>query len=157
MTSKFIHKDRVLGLIMLALTGFFGFHTMRLPESVVQGDPGPKVFPYIGCFLMGVIGISYLFKKHPDTAKEIDREELKRLVLLFSLYVLFFVVLWLFGYLVAIPVATFLISMLFSREANIKTRNVVIYTVLVTLGIYIAYVVALGSSLPKGIFWNLFR
>lgn len=157
MTSKFIHKDRVLGLIMLTVTAFFVFHTLQLPESYVQGDPGPRVFPYIGCFLLGIIGISYLFKKNPDTKTVMDREELKRLGLLFSLYVLFFVLLWLFGYLVAIPAATFLISMLFSREANIKTRNVIIYTALVTLGIYIAYVVALGSSLPKGIFWNLFR
>jgi len=155
--SKIFHKDRVLGIALLGITVFFAYHTRKLPKSIVVGDPGPKVFPYIGCFLTGAIGLSYLFKgKRGEIVEFLNNAEWKRLIILFSYYVLFFLVLWLFGYFVAIPVATFMISRLFSKESAIKTRTLIIYTVLVSAGIYVSYVVALGSTLPKGIFWRLF-
>ena len=156
MTSRLIHKDRVLGLLLLIITAFFGYMTNVLPQSYVEGDPGPRLFPNIGCFILGLVGISLLCKKREDKKEFLSKQEQKRLIKLFSLYVLFWVMLWLFGYLAAIPVVTFLVSVLFSREAGVKLWKILVYTVLVTVGIYFAYVVALGSSLPKGIFWRLF-
>lgn len=156
MTSKIIHKDRVLGVLLLAITAFFAYHTNKFPDSYVVGDPGPKVFPYIGCSILGLISITLLFKRRTESKEFLNKKEWKRLIKLFSMYVLFFVLLWLFGYLAAIPIATFIISSLFAKEVNIKRSKLLIYTVLATAAIYVAYVVALGSNLPKGIFWKLF-
>ena len=156
MSSKILNKNRVLGIAVLIITAFFAYHTAGLPESYVEGDPGAKLFPYIGCAILAIFGIGMLFKCDEQTAPFLTKTELKRLLKLFSLYVLFFVLLWLFGYLVAIPLATFLISKLFSKEAEISNKKILIYTVLVTVGIYIAYVIALDSPLPKGLIWKLF-
>ena len=156
MTSKIINKNRVLGVILLLITAFFAYHTNRLPESYVAGDPGAKVFPFIGCAILAIFGIGMLFKCDEEAEPFLSKPELKRLIRLFSLYVLFFVMLWLFGYLVAIPVVTFLISRLFSKEVDVSNKKILIYTVLVTAGIYVAYVIALDSPLPKGLIWKLF-
>lgn len=149
-----IHKDKVLGIIGLIIAGYFAYQTSILPPSVVQGDPGPKVFPYLGCFLIGIVSVYFVFKKCDGSKQFLSSDEWKRLFKLFGLYVLFFILLWLVGYMIAIPVSLFLISWLFSIDS--KIWKIAVYSIGVSALIYLAYIVAMDSVLPTGILWKLF-
>ena len=57
-------KDRLLGVILLLISLFFFLFTMQQESPRFEGDPGPKMFPLIGCAITAVCGVLTLV--HPE-------------------------------------------------------------------------------------------
>lgn len=157
-------KDRLLGIILLLISLFFFYFTMQQETPRFEGDPGPKMFPLIGCAVTAVCGILTLV--HPDKKERktyLTKEEFKRAAKLFGLYAAFLVLLWLVGFMITAPVSLFLISYLFSFESrpdDPKGKRILrsaIYAVIVGAALYLLYVTLLQTQLPKGLLWKLFQ
>ncbi len=157
-------KDRILGIILLLISLFFFYFTMKQEAPRFEGDPGPKMFPLIGCVLTAVCGVLTLV--HPDKKERrnyLSKEELKRAATLFGLYAAFLVLIWALGFLITAPVLLFLISYLFSFESrpdDPKGKRILrsaIYAVIVGAALYLLYVTLLKTQLPTGALWKLFR
>jgi len=157
-------KDRVLGIILLLISLFFFYFTMQQETPRFEGDPGPKMFPLIGCAITAVCGILTLV--HPDKKERktyLTKEELKRAAVLFAHYAAFLVLIWAVGFMITAPVLLFLISYLFSFESrpdDPKGKRILrsaIYAVVVGAALYLLYVTALQTQLPTGALWKLFR
>lgn len=154
---KRMTKDRWLGLIAILIAAFFAYFTGDIRGSALPGDPGPKVFPYAACGLIAVCGLGLIIQKpKKDSKRFMTKDEWKRAIILFAIYIVYVVLLWFIGFTATIPLVLFVISYLFSIGYNPSIKKSIIYAVLVSAGLYLFYVVAMKSNLPKGILWKLF-
>ena len=157
-------KDRLLGIILLLVSLFFFYFTMQQESARFEGDPGPKMFPLIGCILTAACGVLTLVHPEKKEGKTyLTKEEFKRAAKLFGLYAAFLLLIWALGFMITAPLLLFLISVLFSYESRpddpIGKRLIrsAIYAVIVGAALYLLYVTALQTQLPKGALWQLFK
>ena len=157
-------KDRVLGVILLLISLFFFIFTMQQETARFEGDPGPKMFPLIGCVLTAVCGVLTIV--HPDKKEKkayLSKEELKRAAKLFGLYAAFLLLIWALGFMITAPLLLFAISVLFSFESRPddpwgkRILRSAIYAVIVGGALYLLYVTVLQTQLPTGALWKLFK
>ena len=157
-------KDRLLGIILLLISLFFFYFTMQQETPRFEGDPGPKMFPLIGCAITGVCGILTLV--HPDKKERkthLSKEELKRAAKLFGFYAAFLVLIWAVGFMITAPLILFAISVLFSFESRPddswgkRILRSAIYAIIVGGALYLLYVTVLQTQLPTGALWKLFK
>lgn len=158
---KFINKDRVLSICLLAICAFFFVNIQNLKLSQYAGDPGPKMFPMIG-IIVCVLCAVWLFIK-PDTSEKkpvLTRAQLKSALVLLAIYGLIVLLMWLVGYTATVPIILFILCCLFSKATHpdISVKKMLlrslIFTVIVSAALYLVYVVVLSTQLPKGILWK---
>ena len=161
MNKKFFCRDRVLAIALLVISAFFALQANGLEASNLQNDPGPKVFPWIGCAILAICAIILFLKPGPNGKKmNLSKEEWKRLVIIMGLYLLMVFGTLLFGITATLPVALFIISYLFSKSSRpdmpTKKRIIttLIYTVCLSAALYLIYVVALDVRLKPGILFK---
>jgi len=157
-------KDRLLGIILLLISLFFFYFTMQQEAARFEGDPGPKMFPLIGCGITALCGLLVIIKPEKKEGKTyLTREEVKRAAVLFGLYASFLLLIWALGFLLTAPILLFLISMLFSFESRpddpMRKRVIrsLVYAVIVGGALYLLYVTLLQTQLPTGALWKLFK
>ena len=157
-------KDRLLGIILLLISLFFFYFTMQQESPRFEGDPGPKMFPLIGCVLTAVCGVLTLVHPEKKEGKTyLTREEFKRAAKLFGLYAAFLLLIWALGFMITAPLLLFAISVLFSYESRPddpigkRLLRSAIYAIIVGAALYLLYVTALQTQLPKGALWQLFK
>lgn len=152
---KKMYKDQALGVIFVVVSVLFGYFTAGISDSILVGDPGPKVFPAAACVLIGMCGFVLIVKPEKKEAKAfLTCTEWKRLFTLFGIYVLYWALLWLTGYRIAIPVILFIVSFLFSRGTKTKLIQIILYTVAVTAAIFVLYVIVMEARLPQGLLFE---
>ena len=149
--QKEINKDRILGIIVLAISLLFAYYTTGIKETSYVGDPGPRLFPYIACFIIGISGLILIVRKNQTNYKAyLTKEQWKRFWILFGIYVLNYLLLLLVGYKVAIPVTLALSCFLFSKGNGTAAWKKLVYVAAVSFAMYALYVMILGASLPNG-------
>ena len=158
MNKKFFCKDRILAVILLVISGFFALQANMLPASNLQKDPGPKIFPWIGCGILALCAVYLLINPGADGKKmNLSKEEWKRLGIMMGIYLLLVFGTLLFGIVFTLPVVLFIVSYLFSKSSrpdmprNKRIVSTLIYTVCVSVALYLVYVVALDVRLRSGI------
>lgn len=161
MNKKFFCRDRILAVILLLASGFFALQASTLPASNLQKDPGPRIFPWIGCAILAICAFYLLINPGADGKKmNLSKEEWKRLGIMIAIYLFLVFGTLLFGIVYMLPVVLFIISYLFSKSSKPnmprKKRIVttLIYTVCVCVALYLIYVVALDVSLKSGILFK---
>ena len=161
MNKKFFCKDRILAVILLVISAFFALQANMLEASNLQNDPGPKVFPWIGCAILAICAIILFLKPGPDGKRmNLTKEEWKRLGIMVLLYLLIVFGTLLFGIVATLPVVLFIVSYLFSKSSrpdmSTKQRIIttLIYTVCLSAALYLIYVVALDVRLKPGILFK---
>ena len=158
MKKKFFCRDRILTIVLLAISAFFAIQANAQKASNLKGDPGPKVFPWIGCAILALCAIYLFIKPNPDGKKmQLSKEEWKRLGLMMGLYLFIVLGTVYIGIMYTLPVALFFISYFFSKSSKPdmpKKKRIIqtlIYTVCISGALYLVYVVALDVSLKPGI------
>ncbi|MDR1210713.1 MAG: tripartite tricarboxylate transporter TctB family protein [Spirochaetaceae bacterium] len=156
-----INKDRATGLIVIGAGIFFTLLSLQLPPSRMPEDIGPKVFPIIACSIMILCGTGLIIQK-TDEAKEGEKRkpffsklEWKRFLVLLGAYILYFVLLYTVGFIPATLIAMFIVSTLFSEGRKEAVWKRIVFSVIVTTFIYIAFYRGLGLRLPLGKFLRI--
>ena len=162
MEKKFFSKDRKLGLAIILIAGFFIWRSLLLPASKLDGDPGPSVYPLIGCFTMILCGIILLVKPGPDgTRMKMNKDEKKRFWTMIAIYFGTVIGTWALGLMYTLPITLYIVSYLFSKssrpEMPKKKRllTTLLYTAIVFVAIYLIYVVILDVSIKNGVLIDL--
>ena len=152
--SKFqLSRDRMLGIVVLVIAAVFGYNSTLTRTSRIQGDPGPVLFPMLICIILGICGITLLAMGKADENRKpfLNGAEKKRLLILYGIYILMYFLLQYAGYMIAIPLVLLVIAWLFGRASKVPLMKTVIYTAGVSIGLYLIYVVLMGSNLPRGV------
>ena len=158
MKKKFFCKDRYLGIALLVVSAFFAWQATLLRKSNLAKDPGSSLFPLIGCGVLAVCGIMLLIKPGPDGKRmRMNAEEKKRFFIILGIYVFAVLGAWLLGILITLPIVLFIVSFLFSKSSRPdmptgkRIITTLIYTAVVSVAIYLIYVVALQVTVRPGL------
>lgn len=161
---KFLKKDRVLSIILLAISMFFYFNVQKLKSTGYVGDPGPKMFPYLGIVVLIICAVILFIKPETKEQKQLlTKEQAVSAAKLLGVYALIFLLMWTVGYIITAPIILFILCYMFSKvsEPGITLKkNVIrsiIYAIVLSAGLYLLYVVALKTQMPKGILWQALK
>ena len=146
-----INKDRILGVIMLAISLLFAYYTTGIKQTNMVGDPGPRLFPYIACFLMGFFSLILILRKNRNPYKAyMTWQQWGRFGILFGIYVINYLALYFVGYKVAVPLTAALTCFLFSKGSGVPAWKKILYVIGVAVVIWLVYVKLLETNLPAG-------
>ncbi len=154
-------KDFGLGVASILIAAIITYMSMQLKATGYEGDPGPKMFPMIGAALMFICGLALVVKQGEEAGVFLTGKQWKAALSLFGVYIGATVLFFLVGFTIAVPiiifVLTFMMSKLSLKDITLKKRIIksLVFAILAGAGIYLAYVVGLNASLPKGLIFNL--
>ena len=156
-------KDFGLGVASILIAAFITYMSMGLRATGYEGDPGPKMFPLMGALLMAVCGILVIVKPDNEQKAFLTAVQWRSAGIMFAVYILIAVMLFLFGFAVAVPlmlfVVTFMLSKLSLKDSSRKKRliNSLIFGAVGGAVMYLAYIVGLGAKMPTGWVGTLFK
>ena len=149
-------KDTILGVIALILSGLFCYMTIGLKQTQYVGDPGPKLLPFIGCAILAIFGIALIVCPGKDSERLLTKRQGLDVLKLSTVYFLYTLCMWLFGFAVTLPavlfVATFMLSKLSAKNATVGQRLLksLIFTVIASVVVYVLYIYLLDVTFPQG-------
>lgn len=156
-----LKKDQVLGIIGLVIAVLVAWQSTMLQTIRYEGDPGPKMFPFMASGLIAVCSIVVIVRPSKNPRVLLTAAQWLEAAKLFCVYLASLALFWLFGFNVAVPITLFIITMMFSKVSNANAslkKRLIISIVYAVAGfgiLYLMYVVALDASLPKGIIWKM--
>ena len=156
-------KDLGLGVFSIIASAVIIWLSMQLKATNYEGDPGPRMFPIMGAVIMAICGIALIVKPDPAGGRFLTPSQWKSAGKIFLIYIAMVVLLYLFGFIVAVPVIlfilTYVLSSLSMADASKKKRLVtsLVYAIIAGALIYVAYVIGLKASLPTGLVWKLLK
>lgn len=144
-------KDQVIGSISLLFGLILTYLTKQIPKSDMVGDPGSRIFPYIACVLFIVCGIGLLLtgrKKEGQTFLSLNQwiQLLGMLALMFAYYFLLEYI----GFIPLSIVLLFIASRLFASGQVVPWWKSLIFSIVVTLLLYVVFDILLSVPLPMG-------
>ena len=162
MEKKFWCKDRKLGIAIILIAGFFIWRSLLLPASKLYHDPGPGIYPLIGCGTMILCGLILVLKPGPDgTRMKMNKDEKKRFGIMIAIYFGTVIGTWALGLMYTLPITLYIVSYLFSKSSRPdmpkkkRLLTTLLYTAFVFVAIYLIYVVVLDVSIKNGVLIDL--
>lgn len=145
-------RDRATGLIEAILGIVVAIYAYFLPKSGIEGDIGPAIFPYIAAAMLIVCGIILVVRKQDgDSAPFLpETVQKKRFLLMTVVYVLYGILLWAVGFLIATPIACFVLCAMMSGKRKIAKWKLALFSIIVTAIVYYCFYSLLSLKLPVG-------
>lgn len=145
-------RDRATGLIAAILGIVVAIYAYFLPKSGIEGDIGPAIFPYIAAAMLIVCGIILAVRKqYGDSAPFLpETVQKKRFLLMTVVYVLYGILLWAVGFLIATPIASFVLCVMMSGKREIAKWKLALFSIIVTAIVYYCFYSLLSLKLPVG-------
>lgn len=145
-------RDRATGLIAAILGIVVAIYAYFLPKSGIEGDIGPAIFPYIAAAMLIVCGIILAVRKQDgDSAPFLpETVQKKRFLLMTVVYVLYGILLWAVGFLIATPIASFVLCVMMSGKREIAKWKLDLFSIIVTAIVYYCFYSLLSLKLPVG-------
>ena len=156
-------KDFGLGVFCILFAALIIYLSLQLKATAYEGDPGPKMFPIIGSVIMAICGIALIIAPEKEQKAFLTWKQWKAAFSLFGMYVALALLLWLLGFMIAVPIVlfivTFMLSKLSVKDASIKHRLLIsaIYGVIGGAVLYLAYIVGLKANMPSGLLIELLK
>ena len=145
-------RDRATGLISAILGIVVAIYAYFLPKSGIEGDIGPAIFPYIAAAMLIVCGIILVVRKQDGDSAPFFPETVqkKRFLLMTVVYVLYGILLWAVGFLIATPIACFVLCAMMSGKRKIAKWKLALFSIIVTAIVYYCFYSLLSLKLPVG-------
>ena len=145
-------RDRATGLIAAILGIVVAIYAYFLPKSGIEGDIGPAILPYIAAAMLIVCGIILAVRKQDgDSAPFLpETVQKKRFLLMTVVYVLYGILLWAVGFLIATPIASFVLCVMMSGKREIAKWKLALFSIIVTAIVYYCFYSLLSLKLPVG-------
>ena len=156
-------KDFGLGVFCILFAALIIYLSLQLKATGYEGDPGPKMFPIIGSVIMAICGIALIVAPEKQAKVFLTKQQWKAAFGLFGMYVVLALLLWLLGFMFAVPIVlfivTFLLSKLSVKDSTVKHRLLIsiIYGVVGGAVLYFAYVKGLKAQMPTGLLIELLK
>lgn len=151
-------RDRVTGLISLALGVAVAILTSQLPPSNVANDLGPQAFPYITAGILILCGAAIMMKK-PVEQKPFFKNgavSVKRFATLWVVLITYVAGLAFIGFIFPSIAVLFVMCMMFGKDpehgVDVAPWKAMVFAVAVTIVVYILFSVVLQLRLPVGRF-----
>ncbi len=142
-------RDQVTGLLALVLGVAMAVMTSQLPPSMMLGDIGPALFPFIASGLLIICGGGLIIKgRNQKTPSVFDRKAVKRLALIFGIVLIYCVAMNYIGFILPTICVLFALSTLFAENTKASIPARAIFAVALTLAIFLLFRNVLNLKLP---------
>ena len=133
------------------MPAFLAYLTRQIPDSNMVGDPGSRIFPYLACFLFIVCGIGLLLTggKKPGEPFLTSRQWL-RLAIMLAVMAAYYFLLDIIGFIPLSVVLLFVVGTLFAEGQGVAWWKLLLFAVIVTALLYVAFNILLSVPLPMG-------
>ena len=157
-------KDLILGVVMLAFSGFYLFFAQQIKTrpKLTPGYASAKIMPTLLGVLLAILsvfcivqGIRKMKAADEAQAKKLDRGDLMAVVFTFAVII---------GYILVMPILGFILSTVIYLIlqmlilAGAEKRNYLLFTIVAvvfTALVFVAFRIGLQQLLPRGIIENL--
>jgi len=152
-----LKRDQITGilLIILGLVVFILIQQFNIKFSMSY--PGPKFLPGVAAFGFIICGtgifFSSTFKKEEEKAFLL-KEGWARLSISLIILCLYVLLLKYLGYLISTPIFTYVIVTLFAHGKQTKAINRMIFSVVISVIIYLIYSQVFHLPLPSGLLFE---
>ncbi|HBM47388.1 MAG TPA: hypothetical protein DD387_06170 [Lachnoclostridium sp.] len=145
-------RDRATGIIAALLGVLVVVYAWMLPKSGIEGDIGPAVFPYMAAVMLIVCGVILAVRRQKEDSAPFLPEMIqkKRFLVITLVYVLYGILLWAVGFLIATPVACFVLCIMMSGSRKIAKWKLAVFSLIVTAVVYYCFYTLLSLKLPTG-------
>lgn len=150
---NFIRRGRLGGIVGSLLGLFLIVSSRSIPASRVAGDPGSGMLPLMAGVICLISGLVLMIKK-PDQTDEktfLTKKEWKKVILILSMYLAFFVGMFVLGYIITAPIVIFATCSIIARGKNVSLIKRILYSIGVAAFIYILFHMVLKVVLPVGL------
>jgi hypothetical protein len=150
-----LKKDRIIGMIIFLLGVISLVLTMQIPSSELTQDPGPRLFPSLGSWMLVICGLGLIIQNWSGNGKSapfFTRDGWKRIMLIGGIIILYAVALHFSGFLLSTPIMVYVLLKMLSGSKKISPVYGVVFSLLVTFTTFYVFEKMLNILLPHGIF-----
>ena len=149
-------RDHLLGLL-LVLIGLAGLvMTAQIPVRTFTDDPGPRLFPYVGCgvLILSGLGIALAGGRGTEGGGEggppLDAEAWRRLGAMALALIGYALALWVLGFY---PATLAMTVVFYAMIAGPERRSLIrgaVFSLILTAAVWAVFGKALNAFLPQG-------
>lgn len=152
-----IKRDQVTGavLVLLGLVVFFMTSTFTMP--ITAAYPGPRMLPAIAALGFVVCGSGILIGSSLGKKEEkayMVKAGWIRIGAALAVIAAYIAAMTVAGYLIATPIILYVLTAMFAKGSDSTLKGRIIFSVAVSVIIYVIYVFAFGLMLPSGILFE---
>ena len=156
---KKIRRDHVTGLALIILGVVVAVLVMQFKKPMTAAYPGPKLFPLIAAFGFVACGLGIFIEGCLSKKEEkpfLSAAGWKKVGIMFAVLIVYVFLMKYLGYMLATPFALFAFTTIIEKGEKTKAGLVskIIYSVAVTVFIYLMYVTAFGMTFPSGMLFE---
>jgi hypothetical protein len=148
-----VKRDQVTGGVLVIIGVVVVCLVSQFSVDIRPDYPGPKVFPLISAFGFIICGAGIFIKSFVQGGGEevrLTKQGWVRIVFTLGILAIYVPALMTAGFLPATPVFLFIIVTVFAGDKKPKVSGRIIFSVVFTAVVYLAYAKIFGLSLPRG-------
>lgn len=155
--KKYWTNGEFLASVTVLLLGLvFALFTSRFRITMRPDYPGPRLFPYIACFGLivcglGMVGQAILKIHRGEGVRYQTREGWIKILVSLVILLGYIIALQFLGFVAATLIFSFIMVSYFSYGKKFALFKKILFSVILTAGIYLTYVQLFGMNLPKGL------
>ena len=153
-----MRHDMVTGIVGLLTCIFFFIMTQQVRQPANLLEPGPRLLPYVGIFLIGIGSIALIVKgyKEREIAEKpyFPKGGVIKVTKSFLMLVIYAVAMTYLGFVITTPFATAAFIYDLKGNSEVKPVSTVIISVVVTAVLYAMFVFAFQIKLPAGVLFG---
>jgi len=161
--------NRIIAVILLIFVLWWGYMTLHLPESTMEGEPGPKFFPTVILVIMALLSVVLFFSENGEKKflpeEETEKEEkdveearegvtqpatqtsLLSVLLFYAVFLGGIIATYYFGFIAGMIIALIVILKIIGWRLFPET---ILFSVAVTVIVYLLFDTLLKIPLPAG-------
>lgn len=153
-----LRRDTVTGIVGLVFCVIALVLIPQIRQPVNLLEPGPRLMPYVAVFLIAASSVAILIQGIKDRDKRekpyFPKGGMKKIVRSLVLLTAYSIALFFVGFLPSTPLATFAFMYNLKGDSKVKPLTAVIFSIVVTLGLYAMFVFGFQVKLPAGILFE---
>ena len=146
-----LKKDQVTGIVLTILGAYLWITASQFPAAKTEGDPGPGFLPILCGIALIVCGILLFVQgRNKEDKIFLTKEQWKKLLIMFAVFVGFWLGLKYLGFLITVPVILFLLSTIMAKGQAVPWWHKALFAALTTAVFFVLFRVILKVRLPEG-------
>lgn len=149
-----IKRDQAAGAVLVILGIIVFVMTNQFSVPFTLSYPGPKALPMIAAVGFIICGAGVFLEGCREKLEEekpfLTKEGWMKVLVAMVILAVYVFAASLIGYLIVTPFVTYALTTLFAKGSSSTLKGRIIFSVLLTVIIYVIYIYVFGLSLPSG-------
>ena len=152
-----LKRDQITGIVLILLGVVVAVLVSQFKVPLSVSYPGPKALPMISVVGFVVCGAGIFWESTKSKKEEpvfLVKEGWIRILVSLALLAVYILGMKYLGFLICTPVICYILTTLYAKGSKTTLKGRILFSVALTVIIYVIYVYAFGLGVPDGeLFW----